>query len=517
MTGDSKGWPKGEPVGITIDVDEISEEDGLTIAAYQALGVPRQGPMPSELMLATLTREEARDVLLGKTLGKSVPVTNIPDVVLGFDPDSGTDDDALYYAAIAPDYKDHNLNADGEAKTRGQRQEEADYALLDNLHAQQEEETIREDDPIPPYEPTQPGNENTFTISTLQTSLEESANAEPAQSLTPASASMSIPSSKAVSATSSQLDVHSSRAGRSTVAARRSRNYQGPYTQPVSSSRPRLPRIHRSPSRTRHYSPPPSRHASPPRHGSSRRYSPQNRDYNRCSLSPDRRPMRRRSPTPPYAVSDTIRGRNRQVVPEVRIIQTQEVQRIVQDTDTGMSALVPIMQVSSSQMGLDLSALTRPANPESRRERLGAAHYSRSIEGSREYANTYYRPRSRSPPRESSSRRRSPPPVSSRRVSPPHRRSPPPIVPHRRSPPPRRRSPPPPRQPRLPPRRSSPSRHDPPRQPDSWPTIGHAREEEAMELDTWGESPLDPSSSQPPVSLGLSTHRKTSAGPSGTS
>jgi hypothetical protein len=204
-------------------------------------------------------------------------------------------------------------------------------------------------------------------------------------------------------------------------------------------------------------------------------------------------------------------------VPEVRIIQTQQVQRIVQDTDTGMSALVPIMQVSSSQMGLDLSALTRPANPESRRERLGAAHYSRSIEGSREYANTYYRPRSRSPPRESSSRRRSPPPVSSRRVSPPHRRSPPPIVPHRRSPPPRRRSPPPPRQPRLPPRRSSPSRHDPPRQPDSWPTIGHAREEEAMELDTWGESPLDPSSSQPPASLGLLTHRKTSAGPSGTS
>jgi hypothetical protein len=53
-------------------------------------------------------------------MGKSVPVTNIPNVALGFDPDSGTNDDTLYYAAITPDHDSHNLNVDGEAKTQGQ-------------------------------------------------------------------------------------------------------------------------------------------------------------------------------------------------------------------------------------------------------------------------------------------------------------------------------------------------------------------------------------------------------------
>jgi hypothetical protein len=417
MVRDSKGWPKGEPVGIIIDVDEISEEDGVTLAAYQALEVPREGLLPNGVELVSLTREEARDVLIGKTLGKSVPVTNIPDVALGFDPDTGTDDDALYYAAIAPDHDDHNLNADGETKTHGQRREEADNAFMEELHARQEEETRMEEDPVPPYEPAQPGNENTFAFPTLQTSLEESANRGQAQSLTPASATVSIPSSEAVSATSSNLDAPA-RAGRSTVAARRSRNYHGPYTQPISSSRPRRPPPRRTPSPVRRYSPPPRR-SSLPSHLSSRHYSPPNRSYARRSPSPDHRPIRRRSPTPPDNALNTLRGRNRPVVPEVRIIQTQELHRIVQDTDTGISALVPVMQVSSSQMGLDLSALMRPTIPEGRQERLGAARYnSRSIEGSRESANTYYHPRPRSPPRERSSRRRSPSPMPLRRSSP---------------------------------------------------------------------------------------------------
>ena len=62
-------------------------------------------------------------------------------------------------------------------------------------------------------------------------------------------------------------------------------------------------------------------------------------------------------------------------VPSVRIIQMQELHHIVQDTDMGISAIVPVMQVSSSQMGLDLSALMRPAIPE------GRSQISHSIEG----------------------------------------------------------------------------------------------------------------------------------------
>lgn len=247
MAGNPKGWPKGEPVGILIDVDELSEEDSLMLAAYQALEVSRKGQLPIGANLVTLTREEARDVLIGKTLGKSVPITNIPDVVSGFDPDTGTDDDALYYAAVNPDHDDHDLNADSEAKTRAQCQEEADYAFLDNLHTQSDKENHMEEDPVPPYKPVQAANEGTFVTSALQTSLVEPADVGQAQSLTPASATVSIPSSEAISASTSNPDATAPRARRSTIAAQRSRNYRGPYTQPISSSsRARPP--HRAPS-----------------------------------------------------------------------------------------------------------------------------------------------------------------------------------------------------------------------------------------------------------------------------
>ena len=526
MAGNPKGWPKGEPVGISIDTDEILEEDSLILAAYQALEVPRKGQLPNGVEIVTLTREEARDVLIGKTLGKSIPITNIPDVAPGFDPDTGLDDDALFYVAIAPDHDDHNLNADGEATTRGQRREEADHAFMNDLHAQRDEEARMEQDPVPPYEPVQTTNENTFTTSMLQTSLVESANVGQTQSLTPASATVSIPSSEAVSATSSNPDITAPRARRSTVAAQRSRNYHGPYTQPISSSsraRPFPPR--RAPSPVRRYSPSPPRRYSPPRHTSSRRYSPPGRSYSRRSPSPNRMPTRRHSPSPPNAALNTLRGRNMPNVPGVRIIQTQELHRIVQDTDTGISALVPIMQVSSSQMGLDLSALMQPANPEGRPGRQGIARNTpRSIEGFRDSPNEYYHPRPRSPPRRSS-RRQSPSPNPPRRFSPPRRRSPSPPQPHLLS----RCSSPPPRRsnhgsnqrhPQQVTRRFSPPRHEPPRPHNNRSTSSHAQENEPMEIDpshTWGESSVDLIPSQPWGSLELSTDGKTTAGPSGTS
>jgi len=265
MNNGFRGWPKGEPVGILIGEEEFSEEDVTILSAYQALGVPRVGSLPEGLEIVSLTREEVQDALIGKMLGKSVPNTKIPDVISDFDPNSGMDDDALYYASIAPDYDEHNLNADGEAKTREQRREEADYAIMEELQGGQEEERM-EQDPVPPYEPVQREGEAAFATSALQMSLVEPANAGPAQLSTPNSAATSMPSSEAVSATSSNSNAAVPQTRRSTVAARRSRNYRGPYMQPASSSsRSRLPPPRRSPSPLRHYSPPPSRQHSPVR------------------------------------------------------------------------------------------------------------------------------------------------------------------------------------------------------------------------------------------------------------
>lgn len=224
-------------------------------------------------------------------MGKSVPITNILDVSLDLDIDMGTDDDALLYASITPDHDEHNLNTDGEAKTRGQRQEEADYTLMDELQEQPEEERM-EQDPVLPYKPRQSESEATFATSALQILLSE-ANAGLVQSLTPVSTAVSMPSSEAASAMSSNPDASVPRTRKSTVTARCSRNYQGPYTQPTSSSScPHCLPMWRLPSPDRHYSPPPSRHHSPPHNYSPRCHLPPNRQVSRHSLLPDRRPTR---------------------------------------------------------------------------------------------------------------------------------------------------------------------------------------------------------------------------------
>ena len=176
------------------------------------MGVPRVGSLPEGLEIVSLTREEAQDALIGKTLGKSVPNTKIPDVISDFDPNSGMDDDALYYASVAPDYDEHNLNADGEAKTREQRREEADYTIMEELQGGQEEERMEQD-------PVQHEGEAAFATSALQMSLVEPANAGPAQLSTPNSAATSMPSSEAVSATSSNSNAAVPQTRRSTVAA----------------------------------------------------------------------------------------------------------------------------------------------------------------------------------------------------------------------------------------------------------------------------------------------------------
>ena len=224
MVNDSRDWPKGEPVGILLDVVEMSEEDCNILAAYSTFNLPVKGQLPAGVNLLSLSREEARDVLIGKVLGKSVPNTNIPDTSPSFNPESGVDDDALIYVIIAPDHDEHNLNADGEAKTRGQCQEEADYALMDEIQDQQEEKVRTEEDPVPPYEPMQLDTGNNFATSSLQLLLTEPANnlqtlpSTPASS-TPASVTASITSSKAMLAALSNPSIPAPCSRKSTVAA----------------------------------------------------------------------------------------------------------------------------------------------------------------------------------------------------------------------------------------------------------------------------------------------------------
>ena len=429
-------WPVGEPVGISIDVDELTEEDKELLAAYMALGVQLEGETTG-LNLTPPPLELAKERVVGKVLGKAALIVEVPHDTPGFFPASGTDDDVLDYATIDPNHDEHGLDADGIVKTREVRREEEDFAYMEEATAPQEEDHPMEEDPAPPYVQTAPEAE-AFTTTALQVSLEEPAGGVLPQALTPTSAVESIPSSEAVLAASSTQDLGAPSTRRSTVGARRSRNYRGPYVQPASSSsssRSRPPPSRRTPSPRRH---PPSRSAS------SQQYSPPGRHSFRRSPSPSYSPRYRRSPSPPAAAMGPLRGRSLQGAPGVRIIQTREQHRIVQDMDTGISALVPIMQVSSSQMGLDLSTLMQPVIPEGARGRIGPQGYAplRPIEDSRGSSGSRYHPRSRSPRRDYHSRPRSPSPRRSdynsgfhssrsgsrrsppRRFQPPHRRSP---------------------------------------------------------------------------------------------
>jgi hypothetical protein len=436
-------WPIGEPVGISIDVTELSEDDRQLLTAYLVLGVPVEGELAKGLDPTSFSLEAAREIVIGKALGKSALVTKIPLDSPGFNPDSGTDEDALDFAALDPDYEEHGFDGDGLVMTHAQAQEVAALEFMEEFHGQQEEDHPMEEDPAPPYVPAEPEAGTAFATSALQVSLDDPAGSTPPLALTPTSAVDSIPSSEAVSAASSSApDIAAPRARRSTVGARRSRNYQGPYVQPTSSSsssQSRRPPSRRSPSPRRY---------SPPRHAMARPYLQTNRYPPRRSPSPGYRHNRQRSP-PPAATTEPYRGRGLPNTSGVRIIQTREQHRIVQDTDTGISALVPVMQVSSSQMGLDLSALMQPVIPEGPRGRLGPQGYAppHSIESSRNSSGARYYPRSRSPRREPYSRPQSPSPRRSDYGSSYHssrsgsRRSPP-----RRFNPPRRRSPKPPSQ-----------------------------------------------------------------------
>src|SRR6266849_11061745 len=136
--------------------------------------VPIFGNLPAALDSISISPEVARDVLIGKVLGKTVSNTNLPDSSPDFDTSSGTHDDALYYAAIDSDHDANGLEADGLAKTRNMRRDDAENAFLEELQDQRGENVL--DEPAPPYAPanTKTGTVRSDTL--LQAPMEESAS-----------------------------------------------------------------------------------------------------------------------------------------------------------------------------------------------------------------------------------------------------------------------------------------------------------------------------------------------------
>ncbi len=292
-------WPKGEPVGIAVDEIELDDKDIQLLATFRAFGVPIFGNLPEALNTISVTPELARDVLIGKALGKTVSNTNLPTSSPDFDTSSGTNDDALYYEAIDSDHDAKGLEADGLAKTRNMRRDDAENAFLEELQDQRGEDTQQE--PAPPYvsadSETGTALSNTLLLASTEQSTSSSGGMPPPVTSLPdavfGSASEVTPSSAPVP----EVSVPHPR--KSTIAAQRSRNYVGPYTQPAPAASLAFHHPSRRPLSTRRYTPtfnspqPPS----PPRRETLRHYSPFRNPSRYRSPSPDYRRIPRRSPS----------------------------------------------------------------------------------------------------------------------------------------------------------------------------------------------------------------------------
>ena len=198
-------WEKGFPVGITVDSEELSEEDRNLVNAYHSLDVPVEGTSP-EGMPVLISADQAKTILYGKAKEKAVS-PELPDETSLSD----DDDDALDYTRIQPDHEAQGLNADGRCKTNAERQEYEEDLYIHEYTAEREEAaaaheaTAMEVDPAPPYSPPVPAGNKSFGTSAPQVSLGETETntGTPQLSLTPISAVTSIHSSEGASINSS--------------------------------------------------------------------------------------------------------------------------------------------------------------------------------------------------------------------------------------------------------------------------------------------------------------------------
>jgi hypothetical protein len=132
-----------------------------------------EGEPPTGLVPVSLSLEEARELAIGKVLGKTVLITKIPHEALGFSPDSGTDGNALDYAMLDPDYEEHGFDVEGTMMTWEQLQEATALAFTEGTQQLQGEDLPMEEDPHAALQ-AETEAETAFATSTLQLSLEHS-------------------------------------------------------------------------------------------------------------------------------------------------------------------------------------------------------------------------------------------------------------------------------------------------------------------------------------------------------
>jgi len=433
LQGDPREWEKGTPVRISMDVDELTEEDQTLLTAYRSLDVPVEGNLPENLP-PLVSVEQARMTLFAKSKEKATTTEILKEDLL---PDN--DDDALDYAYIQPDHDAQGLNADGRLKTRVERREEAEEAAAfeymvdrEEAAASREEPAAMEVDPAPPYSPPEPGSNEPFGTSALQVTLTEmsSNTGTPLQTLTPVSAVTSIPSSEGASVNSS-TSASSAQPGqqqrRSTVAAQHSRNWRGRHRQPPASSSCSQPAHYRSPSPRRHspsprHSPFPHRRSpsprqySPPHHQSSswrRPASPQRRYPSLHCRSPSpNHYVRHGSPPRSVAMAIYTQGMLAGLPSGATVVQAQQQQQLVHETDSGILASMSVLSFSASRNAIPIPATSGRQGYSS--STPSSAYTSGCIENVQETSSSHYRQQSRSPPREHRPQHRVSPPCEFR-------------------------------------------------------------------------------------------------------
>ena len=173
LGADPGEWEKGTLVGITIDLEELVEEDQALVNTYRSLDVPVEGPLPED-MPPVVSREEARTILFGKSKAKATKLpdeTDLPE----------RDDDTLFYADIQPDHDAQGLTADGRHKSDAELREQQEDEFIhkyQEAHEVHEESNAMDIDPAPPYTLAEPATAESFAPQPSKSLLAKQATAE---------------------------------------------------------------------------------------------------------------------------------------------------------------------------------------------------------------------------------------------------------------------------------------------------------------------------------------------------
>ena len=477
-------WKIGSPIGLKLNPKQASDADLQLARAYHFLGLSVEGYTPAETQDA-YSLDHAQDALLGRQLGKARSFVSFDTTELELE---GTDDDALYYEYIKPDYDQAIYRPDGVKKDRSELRDDIEMAEQDLI---QEDPPARSEnsspEPAPPYTPAAPtatrlpgpASVGAPPALRVELGLTTSGLAPPTESTTPVSTSVSATPSAVSSASAasepSPREGSTSWRPKDPKASTRSRAFHqaasgGPSRRVIREASHYSPPRHRSPSppgrSSRRNSP--SRSRSPGRR-SSARLEPRYSSPHRRQRSPS--PLDRRPRSPRGSHSSALIPRREFAPPpavysESRNVQAQRQQALLLDKATGLMKAMPVLETDFASLGLLVPP--QPSATGTWSPTVSSAYRASSPSRSRYLENRPSSPRrrsrSRSPARSNRHSRRSPSPARYSRYSPSpparhSRRSPSPSARHsRRSPsPPARYS----RRPPSPPARHS--RYSPPR------------------------------------------------------